>query len=272
MSEEGRIMENKKDFGKAVQEYWEDPKTVSIIDANLHKIEIDSVCEHLLSSDHLADIGCGNGEATIEYAKKVKRVTAIERSNQLRAKALESASKAGLANITIQSGDVLEFKNIASFFDAIVTQRLLINLMTWEEQKQAIANITDALKVGGRYIMVENTDQAFQKLNEMRSKVNLSPIPQHWHNKFFDRKKLMSFMDQRFELVKEYDFSLYYFLTRVYSQMFASFQGYGIKAVKDPIFEISDAAARAAYEQFRDSIQFKDSISTIQVFVFKRVR
>ena len=45
------------EFEKALKEYWEDDKTVSIIDKNLHWIEIDTVLSHLKASDHVADIG-----------------------------------------------------------------------------------------------------------------------------------------------------------------------------------------------------------------------
>jgi hypothetical protein len=41
----------------------------------------------------------------------------------------------------------------------------------------------------------------------------------------------------------------------VYVPMFASFVGYGAKAVKDPIYEQSDAAARVMFEKFHDRLQ-----------------
>ena len=77
-------------------------------------------------------------------------------------------------------------------------------------------------------------------------------------------------MNGRFQLLKEHDFSLYYFLTRVYTQMFASFEGFGATAVKDSLFEVSDRAARTIYEKFKDDISFKHCMSTIQAFVFRR--
>ena len=265
-------MSKGKDMGEAVREYWENPNTVSIIDKNLHKIEMDTVCRHLMPTDVLADVGCGDGEATVEYAKKVHKCVGIERSKNLREKAKKAAIKSGLSNISIEEGDVLNMRNRGEKYDAIVTQRVLINLLSWEEQKKGIMNIYELLKPGGRYIMVENTSDAFSSLNEMRHEVGLEPIPQHWHNRFFDYDKLMEFMDSKFQLVKSYDFGLYYFLTRVYTPMYASFKGYGVKAVKDPIYERSDAAARIMYEKFNDIIRIGGcrALGPIQAFVFRR--
>jgi len=263
-------MEVNQKTHRTIQEYWEDPDTVSIIDQNLHKLEIDAVCAHLKQSDYLADFGCGNAEATIEYARRVKNVFAMERSNCLRNIALENVLRSNLTNIKIDPGDLVQLNNIQPVYDVIVTQRCLINMPTWEDQKKAIMNIYYSLKPGGRYIMVENTNEAFQRLNQMRDELGLKLIPKHWHNLFFDYPKLMNFMGDNFRLLKEYDFSLYYFLTRVYTQMYASFEGFGIKAQKDAIFEKSDKTARMLYEKYHDAIKFKDAISIIQVFVFEK--
>lgn len=260
-----------KNLRKLVQNYWEDSKTVSIIDKNLHKIEIDLAKRYLMPSDIIADIGCGDGQATVEYAKKVKSVTAIERSNFLLKKAKEAARKAKLTNINFKKDDILTL-DLKEQFDVIITQRLLINLMSWPEQQKALLNIYKALKPGGRFIMIENTTDSFNALNEMRAEVGIPPIPQHWHNRFFDYEKLEKFLEDKFQILKVWDLGLYYFLTRVYSQMFASFKGFGISAQKDPIFEKSDEAARICFEKFHDRIKFTGTrtLGPIQVFILRR--
>lgn len=254
-----------------LRDYWEDPKTVSIIDANLHDLEMDRVLRHLRPTDTVADIGCGDGEATVRYASHVNSVVGIERSAHLRARASEAAARSGSRNLTIEAGDVMTLAD-SERFDAVVSQRLLINLATWEEQQQAIRNIHRALRPGGRFIMVENTDQAFAAMNGWRGKVGLPAVPQHWHNLFFDHELLMAFMRGGFELERHYDFGMYYLLTRVYVPMFAQFTGFGASAVKDPIYERSDAAARKAFDLFGDrvSIDAGPAFGPIQVFVFRR--
>ena len=265
-------MVSNSEFKEAVRKYWDDPDTISIIDKELHKIEIDTVCRYLRSTDSLADIGCGNGIATIKYAEKVKKCIGFERSDYLRQQAIENARQSELTNLSIQAVDVLELSKISEKFDVVVTQRVLINLESWEDQKQAILNIYGLLKPGGRYIMIENTNDAFISLNEMRHQVALEPIPQHWHNRFFDYERLMEFLEGQFQLLKTHDFGLYYFLTRVYVQMFASFKGFGKNAVKDQIFEKADEAARILYELCADRIKIDGcrALGPIQCFVLRK--
>jgi len=265
-------LKKESDITQAVRSYWEDPSTVSIIDQNLHELEIEKVSQYLRSEDHLLDIGCGNAEATIQYAKKVRSCLAIERSDHLLHKAQQVVAESEINNITIQQGDVLEMVDSVGQYDVIVTQRVLINLASWEDQKLAIHNIHRTLKPGGRYIMVENTNDAFSALNDLRIQAELDPIAQHWHNHFFDYDELMAFMKGKFQLVEFHDFSFYYFLTRIYVPLFADFKGFGAKAVKDPIFDKADTAAKRLYAAFADRIRINGarSISPIQVFVFRR--
>ncbi len=266
----------KNNINKLVQDYWEQPKTVSIIDKNLHKIEIDIASRYLQRGDVMADVGCGNGEATVEYAKRVTSCTGFERSSTLRAIATKNAKDSGLKNLTIKPGDIMKFGKASEKgkYDVIVTQRLVINLLSWEEQQEALMNIHAALKPGGRYIMIENTNESFVAMNDMRADVGLGPVPQHWHNRFFDYDKLEKFMDGKFQLLKTHDLGLYYFLTRVYVPMFASFKGWGMNAVKDPIFDHSDEAARIIFEKYHDQIKIGDNrvFGPIQVLVYRRER
>lgn len=261
----------RKKIRELFEDYWEDPKTVSIIDKNLHQIEIDLALRYLLPTDFLADIGCGDGEATVCYARKVKKCIGLDKSNYLIKKAKQAVLKSGLSNVVIKKGDVLKF-NVEKKFSVIITERLLINLASWKEQQQALLNIHNALTIGGRYIMIENTNDGFDALNEMRAEVGLSPVPQHWHNRFFDYDGLLKFLERKFQMIAFHDLGLYYFLTRVYSQMFADFKGFGITAIKDPIFERADEAARIVFEKFRDRIKIEGcrALGPIQVFVLRR--
>lgn len=271
MTKKSKLEEIK--FKKAVRKYWENPTTISIIDENLHQLEIETVCRYLKSTDELVDIGCGDGKATVVYAQKVKQCTAYDHSNFLRKKTAAEVKRSGLKNTTIKAGDILKMKKIPEKPDVVVTQRLLINLANSNEQKEAIENIYNMLKPGGLYIMIENTNDAYLALNQMRHQVGLEPIPIHWHNLFFDYDELMVFLKDKFQLLNFHDFGLYYFLTRVYTQMFLSFTGYGKNAVKDKLFDLSDKAAKEVYNMLGDRLRMKGcrALGPIQVFVLKKL-
>ncbi len=181
-----------------------------------------------------------------------------------------ASSLADIANAQIRDGDVLHPESLGSDWDVVVSQRLLINLASFEEQKAAIRNIHACLKPGGRYLMIENTNEGFAAMNAARHRMGIPPVPQHWHNRFFSSAELREALAGRFQTLKHYDFALYYLLTRVYANMVAKFEGWGIQAQKDPIFEQLDDAARQLHEQFADWLKPPEPFGPIQVWVLRK--
>lgn len=260
------------DIRQAIQEYWEQPTTVSIIDSNLHELEIAAALRHLMPTDCLADVGCGNGEATVRYAQKVRQCIGLERSAHMRRQAERHAASANTTNVAFREFDILTSPIPEGEFDVLVSQRMLINLASWNEQMEGIRNLHRMLKVGGRAILIENTNDGFQAMNQLRVDMGLAPVPQHWHNRFFDDDEFASFIRGGFQLLDFQDFGLYYLLTRVYTQLFASFEGWGTAAKKDPIFAKADLAARRLHEHMggRVNIDGRRAFGPIQVFVLRR--
>ena len=261
---------------KDIYEYWEKPDTVSLMDKNLRQLETGFIMSNLSSDDELADFGCGDGESTVHYASKVKSCLALEHSSRLREKAAERFREAGLTNITLVSGNVLDLSAYEAQFNIVVTQRVVINFMTWDEQKVVLDNIRKTLRPGGRYLMIENTFEGFEALNSVRRAVGLPNIPLHdWHNYFLHIDKFMDYIEDKFVIEQTRTFNLYYLLTRVFLNMFAKFQGYGASAVKDDIFDVADPAARHLHELIGDRVKVTvdkgDSFGPIQGFVLRRM-
>lgn len=260
----------------AIDQYWEKPETISLLDKNLRKLETAFVLSQLGSDDELADFGCGDAESTVHYAAKVKKCLALEHSSTLRNKAAERFAAAGVKNVTLVDGDALDLSAYEGGFNVVVTQRVLINFMSWEEQKLVITNVWKALRPGGRYVMIENTFEGFEALNSVRRALNLPNIPLHdWHNYFLHYDKFMEFIDEKFVIEKTHTFNLYYLLTRVFVNLFAKFEGYGAIAVKDEVFDLADEAARRLYEVIGDRVHIAvdkgKSFGPIQGFALRRV-
>jgi SAM-dependent methyltransferase len=237
--------------------YWEDPKTVSLLDENLRELEVAFVSSYLEPHHRLVDIGCGDGRATRRYARLVKEALGVERSEYLRSVALDEQAAAPIANLEFRAGDILDLSTIGTF-DAVVTERVLINLPSWELQRRAIEQIESVLEPGALYVMIENTEDGDASLNELRERIGLEPISQHWHNRFLEWDEFAGFVEPRFEILERRGFSLYYLLTRVYGQMFASFTGFGASAKADPVFDQLDPAARRLEEAVGSEVRFAD--------------
>lgn len=259
-----------------IDAYWEDPTTVSLIDQNLRKLETEFVLSQLSFDDNFADFGCGSGESTVHYAQHVKSCFALERSNTLWEQAAKRFSEAKLENITLIRGDISDLSEHKGKFNVVLTQRVIINFLTWEEQKEVLMNIWHSLRPGGRYIMIENTFEGFESLNSVRRHVGLPNIPLHdWHNYFLHYDEFIKFIEGKFILEKTHTFSLYYLLTRVFVNMFATFEGFGKGAKKDPIFDIADQAAYDLYKVLAKSVKIDTpnggSFGPIQGFVLRRM-
>jgi ubiquinone/menaquinone biosynthesis C-methylase UbiE len=259
-----------------IDQYWEHPDTISLLDENLRKLETDFALSQISATDNMADFGCGDGESTVQYATKARSCLALEHSNHLRAKAAERFAAAGLTNATLVKGDALDLSAYDGQFDLVVTQRVVINFMTWEEQKKVLQNVRGSLRPGGRYVMIENTFEGFEAMNEVRRAVGLPNVPIHdWHNYFLHYDQLMEFLEGKFAVEKTHTFNLYYLLTRVFINMFAKFEGYGRKAVKDDIIDVADVAARRLYELMGDRVKITvdagESFGPIQGFVLRRL-
>lgn len=264
------------DTRQKIRDWWEQPTTVSLVDNNLRKLETDFVCSYLGGDEIFADFGCGAGESTVHYAKKVHSCLALEESNLLREKASQLFLREGLNNITVVKGDVLNLSEYRNRFNTVLTQRVIINFMTWEEQKQVIRNIHSTLRPGGLYLAIENTFEGFEALNSVRRKVGLLNIKLHdWHNYFLHYDRFMEFLDGLFVVEKVHTFNLYYLLTRVFLNMFAQFEGYGSLVKKDKIFDLADMAARQLFETMGEDLKFNllkgESFGPIQGFVLRKI-
>lgn len=255
------------------REYWEDSNTISLIDLNFRELEKSFISKYLKENFDIADIGCGDGTSTVSLAPLVRSVLGIERSDLLKERANAKVAELNIDNISIVDGDILNLK-LEQQFDAVITERVIINLPSWELQLKAINNLWEILKPGGLYLMVENTIDGHDALNSLRAAVGLKPLEIHWHNLYLDYETFKEAIKGKFEIIERKSFSLYYFLTRVYTQMFASFTGFGSNAKADDIFKTSDAAARTVYELMENRITFNDNnnvIGPIQGFALRKI-
>jgi SAM-dependent methyltransferase len=259
----------------AIKAYWEDPRTVSLLDTNLRALEESVVLRHLDKRTRFADFGCGGCESTVRYAARVTSCLALEQSSHLRSLAAERIEAAGLTNVTLAAGSVTDLTEYSEQFDLALTQRVVINFATWEEQKKVIENIRSALRPGGLYIMLENTYEGAENLNAMRRSLGLNAVPLHWHNNFLHHDLFLENLAGKFVVAEIVSFDLYYFLTRVFMNLFAQFEGYGADAKFDSVFKQGDAAARKLYEVYGDKVHIDidhgSSFGPVQGFVLRKV-
>ena len=196
-----------------VKKYWDSKETQSMVDKDLIEIETNAILGQLEAQDRVLDVGCGEGESTVRYFEKVGELTAIDYSETRIEKLKESNDKISTILMDMRELRPDKFK---SKFDKVITQRSLINLKDFNEQIGVIKRIHSLLNKNGKYIMLEGFNEGVEEVNRIRNDFGLKSIPVRWHNRFFNKRELLDSISSIFKLEYERDFSLYFFLTRVF--------------------------------------------------------
>lgn len=167
-------------------------------DHHYRKLEIASIVDAIgqLKHETILDVGCGNGYTTVEIARKFPEalITGVDYSASM----IDEAKKLRAANVEFFVGDVRSVsqhkKIVGDRFDIVLCTRCLINLGSWQEQKDAIRQMQRLMEPGGRLILVENVLDGLVNLNRIRAKFDLPAIEVRWHNKYLDMTNLTQFL------------------------------------------------------------------------------
>ena len=228
----------KKNDSKLIQEYWnnrakgasmngDSPQatTDDIYLRNLEATVLDNAIKSIKKNKiKVLDIGCGDGLTTCRLSQndKIQSITGIDYSEEMIEIAIRRKAELKTSNLNFQVGNVLELvTNVEEKFDLIITNRCLINLESWEDQKKAIEQIYDILELGGSYFATENFLDGQNNMNSLRKSIGLSEIPVRWHNLFYDESQYIEYCSSLFkEIIVENFASSYYYITRgVYSKL-----------------------------------------------------
>lgn len=191
--------------------------TSTIQDIRTRELEVAALFSYLKDGLKVLEIGCGGGYVA-ELAVKTFALdlTATDFSPAMIALARQRGLEGCRGKVQFVQADVLQL-NSDNEYDLIFTERCIQNLTSWDEQAQALSNIARALKSGAEFIMLESFWTGLNKLNEARRELDLSEIPQSWHNLYFDEDKTKArMMSAGCEYVDQNRFlSGYYFGSRV---------------------------------------------------------
>jgi len=216
----------------------------TVPDKYLKEIEIKNILKYLpRQHKKIADIGCGNGFSTIEFARQRNSdFLGVDYSENMIEQANNFLNKHRFLKKKVKFllGDVLNLGFKDNSLDIAITDRCLINLVSLKDQEAAIKEIRRILKKGGKYIMCEDTQEGLSKINEMRNIANLPIIKNHWHNIYVNEKKLIPFIGRYFKILQIDNFSsLYYIASRIFNAVSSK-----DKTKPDYLSIINETAAR----------------------------
>ena len=174
----------------------EDPitrqKEVELIHNFFHLPVIKKNCKDVL------EIGCGNGYtlSLLRPAFSQYQFSGLDFSEDL----LQIARGRNLAGVSFEQGDARKLRHADNSFDVIFTERCIINLLSWEEQQQALREIHRILRKGGYILFMESFGDGYRNLNKARNELGLDSIPMPNHNLYFEKETFEPFVSQLFEI------------------------------------------------------------------------
>lgn len=252
-----------KDFG--------DSKQATMRDINIRDKEVEKIIEYLnilktyFKNPKILEIGCGNGYTTEQIVRQLDiKLMCVDFCEEF----IEIAKKRNLQNATFKVGDVLNLKFDDASFDIVFTERCLINLDSWEKQQKVLNEIRRILKVGGAFLMIEAFTDGLDNLNEARKVVGLNPISQPYHDLYFDKKKFLRFIRDKFE-----DFSIAHpsFAFENYENFLSSYY-FGSKVLYPALIAgKKDLVYNNKFVEFFRYLPAYGNYSYVQMFVLKKI-
>jgi len=188
----------------------------TIGDMNIRRLEIENLTKYLKNNKKCLEVGCGNGAATIEISKiKKLDLTSIEPNKKLFSIAQQQDVTDILGKINFLNENILKFYK-ENTFEQIFSIRCIINLLTKNDQKNALSNMARSLQPGGDLILLEAFSDGLKELNLVRNELDLENLPGAPHNLHLDKIFVIEHLEnENLEFVHEDNFlSSYYFFTR----------------------------------------------------------
>lgn len=233
--------------------------TSTMADVNTRRLEMEHIISYLKNGQKVLEVGCGNGSASVEISKKIKLdLLATDFSEDMIALAKKQPTKGVKGKITFQEEDVLKL-NYEKTFDVVFTERCIINLLNWDDQKKGLKNMARALKKGGSLVLVEAFQDGLDQLNGARKDLGLEPIGPAYHNFYLHKEKVIEYLKgEQLVLAEENNFlSSYFYGSRVLYPALA-------KANK------TDIHYNSSFAEYFSLLPALGNYSQIKILVFKR--
>jgi len=145
------------------------------------------------------EIGCGNGYTLNLLKQKFPdyNFNGLDFSEDL----LKIAVNRKLDNVSFCQGDARNLQFNDGSFDVIFTERCIINLLTWEEQQQALNEMHRILRKGGYILFMESFTDGYENLNKARTELGLDAIAMPHHNLYFNKETFEPFVLKTFKIL-----------------------------------------------------------------------
>ena len=207
---------------ESIRDFWDSRAGLGLWagtnDIVAKEIEMAALEKYIFDGMKILEAGCGNGVSAIHIGKKFRvDITGSDFSAEMVVAAKDLLKNQQLVGkVSFRQLDILSLGDAEDIYDLIFTERVLINLTSWEMQKKAILNIFKMLKPNGIFLMLENSAEGLSQMNILRGKIGLPAVVAPWHNRYLIDAEIRDIQEPGIVLEKiDYYSSTYYFLSRI---------------------------------------------------------
>ena len=211
-----------------VQAFWDEraakEERAGTRDLVAKELEMRTLAEYVEDGMTVCDWGCGNGMTALYLAERFKIwLDGFDYSTEMIAAAERAACEAAVLPDPMVDrfcdfavADVREEPESRVQYDLVFTERTLVNLANWDEQRAAILYLATLVKPGGRLLLMENSLTGLKSINQLREAIGLERILSPWHNLYLHDKTVANLDVPGCRLVDVRPYSgAYYCLSRV---------------------------------------------------------
>jgi ubiquinone/menaquinone biosynthesis C-methylase UbiE len=191
-------------------------------DNGVRDLEIKILCKYIsiAPNKRILEVGCGNGYVVSTISRMFPEVSfyAIDVNESMIGLCKQRSS---LSNVCFETASVKFIPENLKEFDIVYTERCLMNLVSWEDQKRALDEICRVMKIGGTLLLIETFKSGWKMLNESRNVVGVEEIPIPWQSQPFDDDEFDRYLSDKFiksDLLEGNDenfLSTYYYGARI---------------------------------------------------------
>ena len=153
----------------------------------------------------LVEVGCGNGHNLFGLAELFPNFNfvGLDYSDEMIQAAKILNNKHSDYKISFNVADVLKLEDSGlddSSYDFVITDRMLINLNSWDLQRKALFNLISILKPSGYLVLIENFVGSYTNQNQLRKLIGLPSREPDAYNKFLSESDFESFVKNEMKL------------------------------------------------------------------------
>jgi SAM-dependent methyltransferase len=198
----------KEHWDNLAAKYAEDLKSTTKT-PTIKQLEINALYNSLnfisASSLNVLEVGCGNGHNLMGLANLLKQhnYTGVDYSATMISNAINIKGLEKLTNVNFFVGNVVDLQsneNLQDHYDVVFTDRCLINLNTFELQKNGLEQLVLKTKDGGHIIIIENINQSYNNQNDCRVAIGMEARKPDEYNLFFNENEFVSYATEGLNL------------------------------------------------------------------------